>query len=527
MFKVKLASTVMLATCLLNACMVGPTYTPPATNIAATWHTKDTGITIPSTPTTITWWETFHDPVLTRLIKLGHANNLNVQSAGVKVLQARAQLAQSVGELYPQQQAISANDTRQRIGGSSQYTNLSSKILETDAVSLGASWEPDFWGQYRHAIRANDANFLASLAAYDNMLVILTADIGSNYISIRTSQAQIATTKNSITLLKQNLRLTQTRYHLGQVDLSAVEQMISTLDQAEATLPTLYASLQQQKDALAVLLGTTSDKINALLQAPSGKKSTIPKAPTTIAISIPNDILRQRPDVHQAELQAIAQCEEIGAIKAQLYPAFTLSGSLGYAASNAGGSSPSNLFQWSNRVYSLGPSLNIPIFNYGQITNQVRQQDAVFQQSIFNYQNIVLNAQKEVQDGIASYIESAKTLKSMTAANHAALTTVQLMRVRYEAGQVGYSEVLNAETSQLAVQSTLLNAEGNEPQAAVSLYRALGGGWQVRMGHDIISTPVKKEMEQRTNWGDLLHAENHVAATSKGQEYKQTWQPDW
>lgn len=511
---------------LLNGCaMVGPDYNTPTAQTSSTWNTDGTGVETNPTQDAV-WWKNFNDSVLSHLIEIGYRNNLTLQSAGVKVLQARAQLAQSVGELYPQQQAISTNYTRQRVGGSNQYASLLPTNLETNSASIGASWEPDFWGQYRRAIRANDANFLASLASYDNALISLTADIGASYITIRTYQSQLAVTEKSIAVLEQSLQLTKTRYHHGQVSLSEVEQINTTLNQTKSTLPTLRASLEVEKNALAVLLGTTPDKIDALLKSPSRTQATIPTAPTTIAVGIPKDILRQRPDVYQAELQAIAQCEEIGAIKAQLYPAFTLSGSFGYSSSNSGNSSTKDIFQWANHTYSIGPSLNIPIFNYGQITNQVRTQDAIFQQSILNYQNIVLNAQKEVQDGIFSYVESEKTLKSMTAANDAALQTLQLTIARYEAGQVDYLDVLNVEETQLGVQSALVNAQSNVPQGAISLYRALGGGWQIRQGRDVVPNKIKKEMAKRTNWGDLLKTENHQAPTNKHEKFEQNWMPD-
>lgn len=529
MSKIRTISVSTLLILLLNACaMVGPDYQKPETKVTDQWANTGNQSVKNSSMQEAQWWKAFHDPVLDNLIIEGYKNNLTLQSTGVKVLQARAQLAQSVGELYPQQQEVSANYTHQRVGKSNQYASVVPTNLETNSASISASWEPDFWGEYRRAIRANDANFLASLAAYDNALVSLTADIGSSYIAIRAYQAQIATTEKSIAVLKQNLQLTQTRYETGQVDLSNVEQMTTTLKQTESSLPTLKASLQQQKDALAVLLGTTPDKIDNFLNTSSkDKKSSIPVAPTSIAVGIPKDVLRQRPDVHQAELQAIAQCERIGAVKAQLYPAFRLSGSFGYSASNAGGSSTSDIFQWSNHTYSLGPSLTIPLFNYGQITNQVREQDALFQESILNYQNAVLTAQKEVQDGIVSFVESENTFKSLAAANASALKMLQLTVARYKTGEVDYSDVLNAKQSQLNVQSTLLNAQANVSQSAISLYRALGGGWQIRQGNDVVSDDIKKQMSERTNWGNLLEQQNHESPTNTLEKTKQTALPSW
>lgn len=503
--------------------MVGPDYQQPKTQVAEEWNIANHGVEN-SPAQDAQWWKTFHDPILDQLITLGYQNNLSLQSAGVRVLQARAQLAQSVGELYPQQQGISSSLTRQRIASGSEFADVIPSNLETSSMSFSASWEPDFWGKYRRAIEADNATFLSSIAAYDDALVSLTAEIGSAYVAIRLYEVQIILSEKSILFQKQNMNIKKTQYSAGKVNLSDVEQAAVELHQTEANLPTLKASLQQEKDALAVLIGTSPDKIEALIKT---KQHTIPMAPTNIAVDIPKNILRQRPDVHQAELEAIAQSEGIGAIKAQLYPAFSLNGSFGYGASNSGSSSATDLFQWSNRTYSIGPSVSIPIFNYGQITNQVRAQDAAFQQSILNYQQVVLNAQKEVQDGITNYTESQKTLKSMTAANNAGLMTVALTQVRYDAGEIGYAELIQTKLSQLNLQTNLANAQANTPQQAISLYRALGGGWQIREGHDFISDDIKQEMANRTDWGSLLKTENHEEPNSSLNQIKQTDLPTW
>lgn len=499
--KIKSICVATLSCLLLNACMVGPDYQTPNTKVEKQWMQANHGVKTTKTQAEA-WWKSFNDPVLNNLIEIGYKNNLTLQSAGAKVLQAKAQLAQSVGELYPQQQGASGNFTRERLGGGGNvYGARIPSDFNIASSSVSSSWELDFWGKYRRAIHANNASFLASMAAYDDALVSLTAEIGSTYIAIRMYQAQIAVTEKNIKLQKENFQMTQTRYDTGKDSLSDVEQAQTMLSQTMASLPPIKINLQQQKDALAVLLGTTPDKIDALL----GKnKAFIPVAPSSVAVGIPKDVLRQRPDVHQAELEAIAQSEGIGAIKAQLYPAFSLTGSFGYSASNIRDSSPSDIFQWSNRTYSIGPSLAIPLFNYGQITNQVRAQDAAFQAAIFNYQNAVLTAQKEVQDGIVSYIESQNALKSMTIANKAAIETTKLSITRYEAGEIDYSDVINAEKNQLAVQMSLIDAQNGVPQSLISLYRALGGGWQIRKGHDVVSDDVKKEMKERTNWGSVL-----------------------
>lgn len=524
MLKLKTLVVATSTMLLLNACtMVGPDYKQPDSQVESEWQMYH-GSVSPGPVQDAAWWESFNDPVLNSLIELGYKNNPSLQSAGVNVLKARATLGQSVGELYPQSQAIEGNYTAQNIGESSQYQDAIPSTFDTSSLSAAASWEMDFWGKYRRAIRANDAGFLASIAAYDDALVSLTAEIGSSYVAIRGYQAQIIVTQRNIEALQISLTIAKTQYEAGQADLISVQQAINSLKQTQASLPGIRTSLEQEKDSLAVLLGTTPDKVHALVAT---EKAIIPVAPPTIAVGIPKDVLEQRPDVKEAQLEAIEQSEAIGATKAQLYPALSLVGSFGYSTSDVNGSSNSDLFKWSNHTVSIGPSLYLPLFNYGQITNQVREQDAAFEQAILNYQNVVLTAQQEVQDGIVSYAESKKSLKDMEDANNAALTAVQLVIVQYQAGETNYSDVLSALQQQLSVELSLIQAQTNVPQGAISLYRALGGGWQISQGHDVISNQTKEEMGKRTNWGSLLEEPNHEAPTDKSQQLKQTLLPSW
>ncbi|MFI4918481.1 MAG: efflux transporter outer membrane subunit [Legionellales bacterium] len=507
---------------LLCACvMVGPDYKEPKTSVAAHWSKKNGSVK--ETPLqTVTWWQVFHEPNLTSLINQGYHNNLSVQSAGVRVLQARAQLAQSVGELYPQQQAMLGNFNYNRIGGSS-LSGLLPPVFDTAVLGFSANWEIDFWGKYRRAIQANDASFLASLAAYDHALVTLTADIATAYIKIRTDEALIKVTQQNIKLQTMSLKLTQARYRAGQTSLLDVQQALTELSETQASLPPLLANLQQQKDVLAVLLGIIPNGVDALLL----KKPGIPLAPQTTAIGIPKETLARRPDIHQARLEAMTQSAAIGAAKANLYPSLSLAGTFVFAANNINGSSISDIFQWSNRSITAGPALSWPLLNYGQITNAVRTQDASFQQALLKYMNLVLQAQQEVQDNITRYIEAKKSERFLTTANNSAIKATQLTIIRYKEGEANYTTVLQVEQQQLRVQTSLVNAQGEIPLAFVALYRALGGGWQIRGGDDMVSKQLQEEMAARTNWGSLLKQQNHQPPATEWQKIKQRYLPNW
>ena len=292
---VVLPSRVLAIACifLLSACMVGPNYKEPPQKI--TQHWKKTSKSVKeSIIQNANWWQAFHDPVLNTLIQRGYTDNLSLKATAVHVLQARAQLAQSVGELFPQQQVLNGNLTYNRIGGQSLQFVLPSEFY-TNTLGASASWELDFWGKYRRAILANDANFLASYAAYDNALVTLSADIATTYIGIRTTQKLISVTEKNIKVQNLILNIAQTRFHEGQTSLLDVEQSQTILSQTEASLPPLRTQLQQQKDHLGVLLGTTPDKVDALLQKPRG----IPYAPAGLAVGIPRETLAKRPDIYE------------------------------------------------------------------------------------------------------------------------------------------------------------------------------------------------------------------------------------
>ena len=512
---------VIICCLLLNACLVGPHYKEPLKKVAEHWKKDSTVVTTARTKN-IAWWTVFRDPTLTALIQKGYRNNLSLMSAAVRVLQSRAQLAQSVGSLYPQQQILTGNYTAYRTGGGSLQEVLPS-TFQTAMLGFSATWEIDFWGKYRRAILANDAAFLASYAAYDNALVTLIADIATTYIDIRTTEALIQVTRQNIQVQSKAVDISESRFNAGETSQLDVEQAKTELFQTKASLPQYISNLQHQKDVLAVLLGTTPDRVNRLLM----KKKGIPVAPTRVAVGIPKEALVQRPDIYQARLQAITQSEAIGATKANLFPSFSLAGSFAFSANTISGNSISDLFNVSNTNGTAGPTFNWPILNYGQITNAVRTQDAVYQQAVLNYLNVVLKAQQEVQDNITQFIEAKHAEQLLMIANRSAIKSTQLSLIRYKEGESDYTPVLDSERQQLQVQTALTNAKGNIPKALVALYRALGGGWQIRGCNDIVPLKIKQEMAARTNWGHLLQQPKHQPAVTTVDRTKELFLPNW
>lgn len=505
----------------LTACMVGPDYKEPKTDVPKHWAKKDSSVK--ETPfKQDKWWNVFHDANLKQLIDEGYANNLTVQMTGVRILQARAQLAKSVGTLYPQMQTMNGNYLAYRMGGS-YLQNVLPESFDATLLGFSANWESDFWGKFRRSVRSNDAAFLSSVAAYDNALVTMTSDIATHYMGIRGSESLIRITNQNIDLQKHSLDLTMARYTAGAVSLRDVEEAKTQLAETEGTLPELVSELQVQKDALAVLLGTTPNRVDGLLK----KRYGIPKAPERIEVGIPRQMLLRRPDVNQARFDAITQSEAIGATKANLFPAFSLTGSFYFAGNTIYGSTLSEMFNWANRNSVAGPGLDWPILNYGQITNMVRMQDAVFQEKLLNYMNTILVAQKEVQDSMTRYIETKKSVQSYKEAVRAAKKATALTLIQYREGETGYTSVLYAQQQQLYTQTALVNAETDLPKALVALYRALGGGWQIREDNDVIPPQIKLAMKSRTNWGNLLLQKNHDVPKTKTEQFKMRYFPNW
>jgi outer membrane protein TolC len=235
-----------------------------------------------------------------------------------------------------------------------------------------------------------------------------------------------------------------------------------------------------------------------------GDRSSIPEAPLEVAVGIPADLLRRRPDIRSAELQAAAQCALIGVAKADLYPAFALNGAFGFLASDVGRFNLGDIASWNSRYASFGPSFVWNILNYGQITNAVRVEDARFQELIFSYQDTVLRAQQEVEDGLTSFLQSQKRLVSLEEAAAAAKRSADLALIQYREGATDYTTVITAQAALLAQQDSLANGQGDVPQGLIAIYRALGGGWELREGKTFLPADLTTAMGNRSDWGRLL-----------------------
>jgi len=358
----------------------------------------------------------------------------------------------------------------------------------------------DFWGKFRRAIESADAAYLGSVANYDFVLVTLLGDVATDYIGIRTLQTQIEIARENIVKQKKALAIATAKYQGGTATKLDVYQAENVLAQTEATIPQLTIQLDQGLDALAVLLGMPPQPMDPLLRGSSG----IPVPPKMVAVGIPADLVRRRPDIRAAELAAMAQSAQVGLAEASLYPAFSLTGTFGTAASNVGHSKLKRVFEGRGITFAFGPAFQWNILNYGQITNTVRVQDAKLQGLLVDYQNSVLNAQKEVEDGLASFLQGREQVEFLRSSAKDAEAALGLAILQWNLGTRDFTTVLTAEQNLYTAQNNLAMAEGGVSTGLASVYRALGGGWQIRADNEFVPAATAEEMRNRTNWGELL-----------------------
>ncbi len=491
---------------------VGPNFTRPPVAVSQTWLDADDQRVKTDATEYRNWWRVFNDPVLDRLIDRAYQENLSLRIAGIRVLEARAQLGIAVGELFPQTQQASGSlqyirpseQSSQLVflgaaSGSSSTSSTSIKFWQSQ-IGLGANWEIDFWGKFRRAIESGNASWLASIANYDNALVSLTSNVANSYILIRTFEKRIAIARQNVETQKESLKIAEARYQYGTASQLDVDQAKTVLHNTEASIPPLEAQLRQAKDALSVLLGLPPSHLADELAG----SSDIPVSPTEVIVGIPADLLRRRPDIRSAEHQAAAQCAQIGVAKADLYPAFSLTGNFGFLSTDLGKASLSDMFKWSSRNIQAGPSFQWNILNYGQITNNVRVQDARFQELLITYQNTVLAAQQEVEDNLTVFLKAQEQAGFLARSATSARSALDLATRQYREGTVDFTTVLVAQQALLSVQDNLATTLGNIASNLVGVYRALGGGWEIREGNDFVPSEIKEEMAKRTNWGKLL-----------------------
>jgi NodT family efflux transporter outer membrane factor (OMF) lipoprotein len=459
-----------------NGFKVGPNYSKPAAPVASEWiDYKDPRVKSQEADMS-EWWRAFNDPTLSSLIDRAYDQNLTLRVAGARILQFEAQRGVAVGNIFPQLQDATATYTRYKIPTTTGFPEPPQKWISQWTAGLNASWELDLWGLYRRAVEAADADLDASVENFDNVLVILLADVATAYTQYRTFEQRLVYARHNLELQTKSYELVQDRFKLGRDAEFSVQIAKQNMEQTRALIPPLEVGQRQARNQLCVLMGIPPSDIDALL----AKDVAIPKASNEVAVGIPADLLRRRPDIRQAERQVAAQSARIGIADANFYPHLTLVGNIGLAAEQFG-----QLFHTPGSMTgAIGPQLRWDILNYGRLLNAVRVQDALFEQLAFTYQNTVLTAAREVEDALIGFLRTQTQADSLAASVAAASRTLEIAQDRYREGQGDFFSIYYFEGILTQQQDQLALAQGQIALDLIAVYRALGGGWEMRLNRD-------------------------------------------
>lgn len=490
----------------LAACStVGPDFEPPQAQLPDAWRQ-------PADPDSLTraayWWRQFQDPVLDALVEATYAQNLDLLAAGLRIVQARAALGVATGLRYPQQQTLSGDLAR---------AYQSDTAFNDFALSFDVTWEMDIWGRYARNIESAQAALYASVASYDDILIALTAEVARNYIDYRTFQERILLARENIQIQQRVLEMTTVQYESGNVTELDVQQAGSQLYATQASLPRLQTGRVQARNAIAVLLGRFPEQVEALLDPggahPAGGRDmpgigkadhdTYALVPTAPALhpAIDASLVARRPDLRVAEAQARSQNARIGVAKTDLYPQFVLFGSIGLGQTVPAGQA----FTGTDAVkVAVGPGFSWNIFNYGRIRNQVRVEDARFQEALTRYNQTVLKAVQEVSSALEGYQYALQERDAMISTVESSVRAYRISMTQYQEGLVSYQRLLSTVETMTRSEDQYAQAKGSIANQLVALYKALGGGWQLRSGRPFVPAAVRRQMHERSDWGHYL-----------------------
>lgn len=446
---------------------VGPDFEPPAAPVNDAWVTPATDVAVRGGADPAGWWQGFGDPTLHHLVALAYERNPTLRAAGFRVLEARARRGVAIGNLFPQSQEASASYQELRI--SEQRANSFPGIdLTTDdwRVGFDAAWELDLWGRFRRAIEAADAGLLQAEASRQDVMVSLAAEVAANYVQFRTLEHRLAVARENVDVQSRGYQIADARYRGGAVTALDANQAAALLAETRALIPELEAVRRETRTNLSILLGMPPSDLAS--EVP--ESGPIPAAPASITVSVPADLLRQRPDVRAAEQALAAQSAEIGIAKSELFPHLSLVGHVGLEAEHVADLTDGGAFE-----HFGGPSVRWAILNYGRIWNDVRVEEARYQQALASYEGTVLGAQAEVEVALARLEGARGRVLDLDKATSAAAHAVELASLQYREGAVDYTRVLDTQQALVVVQDRLAVARGDVALGVTALYKALGG----------------------------------------------------
>ena len=499
-----LASVLAVA---LAACTVGPNYMPPKPPAIANWNDKSarsTAMVTQQTNPDPRWWNGFRDPLLTHLMQKAIAGNLDLQQAVYRIVEARQGevtaraaglptlggtgsymreqfglhgllLSQGVyGQLNTLANSATLNGISPGLGKEASSAiggalNTFGQPIDLFSYGLNSSWELDLFGRVRRSEEQAGAQTQAQIEATNDALVALEGQVAQAYVQLRGAQALTASQQENVRTAQAALDLTQKRQRQGLATDLDVEQARTQLADTEYQLPGYEKQAQQAINRLNVLTGQPPGALDAIL----GPSAPLPTIPRLIDIGVPSALARRRPDIREAEARLHAATANIGVAVASFYPDVSLTGSFGLRALDA-----SYLTNWASSFYSFGPSISLPIFQGGRLTAGLRLARAQQAEAATAYRGTVLNALREVEDGLVAYRTDRAARDKLAETVRSGQTTLYLARDSYTHGLSDFIQVLDAERTLIGARQQLVQADVMLADDVVTLYDALGGGWQ-------------------------------------------------
>lgn len=463
---------------LLFGCTVGPNYQRPEYKVHEKWPTnKVEKKTLSSSPINLSWWKSFHDPLLEQYINETAACNLDVKVAESRIRQARAIKKIDVANFYPMinssASATSVQLSKSTLEGFSSNSSQTTFIDRSQWIySLGfdAQWELDIFGKTRRKVEASKASLEEAYETRRSILLSTMAEIARSYVELRGAQRLYAVAQRNVQLQKKTLSLVRQQYRAGVSSETDVSLAVAQLKNTESILPNYIAQMQVNAYQIAVML----DKDPQTILNDISKPHPLPKLPAKVPMGLRSDILRQRPDIRAAERQLASAVAEIGVAVADFFPQFKLSVSnLAFQSTQL-----DNLFSSDSGFWMMGPQVSLPIFHGGQIRANVASKKESAQQAALQYKKVILQALQEAQSALARYSQSLSTNNSLRSSLTANERAVRFARKRFQYGEDDYLSLLQSEGALLNTEIQAINSEVSSLTALISLYKALGGGWE-------------------------------------------------
>lgn len=470
---------IFLMTLFLAGCTVGPEYQPPILDVPEQWQTPFAEGTAEMPADNAAWWEALNDPVLNDLIQRAAQQNLDLSIASTRILEARSEWKGKTGDLYPHLDASLTGGSlyqrnhrliRELVGCSSHGHHSAKKNVNFFEAGFDASWEIDLFGAAKHEINASQARLESTEEGFHDAWVTLSAEVARQYIQLRSLQQRRILLDENINSQKETIHLTNELLSIGYsstIDHLQSEQQLSLL---EAQRPLVDLNIEKTRHRLSILLGDVPGCALSALVIPGN----LPQLPCEQPIGLPSELLRRRPDIRKAERELAAATEMVGAAVASLFPRLSLYGFVGDI-----GTQLKNLSNGSGTVWFAAPQLLVPIFNSRMLQQDVVLNKIRVQEALFNYQKTVLESLEEVENSIASYRYEWERNQILEQALLRDRESFRLMLDLYQRGVKDYLDVLTVNRSLVSSQEAYLQSQTEMLIHYISLYKALGGAWDL------------------------------------------------